>query len=143
MPNFLNATYEKFVQAPNETFKAAAHLVITRHRRIFSDVKIVLAHLGGATPFLASRVAVLSSHMGCPLSPEEILEDFKTFYYESALSAYEPNLLAIQKFVEHDHILFGSDFPGKIPDFGTGKADHLVTLFAFSCEQRYGRLVYR
>lgn len=80
---------------------------------MFPDVKIILAHLGGTTPFLASRVAVLSNHMGCTLSPDEILEDFKSFYYETALSAYEPNLLAIQKFVKHDHLLFGSDFPGE------------------------------
>lgn len=80
---------------------------------MFPDVKIILAHLGGTTPFLASRVAVLSNHMGCPLSPEEILDDFKSFYYETALSSYEPNLLAIEKFVKHDHILFGSDFPGE------------------------------
>jgi hypothetical protein len=52
--------------------------------------------------------------MGCPLSPKEILDDFKSFYYETALSAYEPNLLAIEKFVQHDHILFGSDFPGEV-----------------------------
>jgi len=52
--------------------------------------------------------------MGCTLSPDEILEDFKSFYYETALSAYEPNLLAMQKFVKHDHLLFGSDFPGEI-----------------------------
>jgi len=58
--------------------------------------------------------------MGCPLSPEEILEDFKSFYYETALSAYESNLLAMEKFVEHDHILFGSDFPGKSFDINAG-----------------------
>lgn len=80
---------------------------------MFPNVKIILAHLGGTTPFLASRVAVLSYHMGCPLSPEEILDDFRSFYYETALSSYEPNLLAIEKFVQHDHILFGSDFPGE------------------------------
>lgn len=62
--------------------------------------------------------------MGCPSSPEEILEDFKTFYYETALSAYESNLVAIEKFVEHDHILFGSDFPGKSFDFGAGRTYH-------------------
>ncbi|KDR83669.1 hypothetical protein GALMADRAFT_55386 [Galerina marginata CBS 339.88] len=99
-------------EVPNETFKAAAHLVVTGNRRKFPDVRIILAHLGGSTPFLASRVAVLSNHMGCILTPEEILDDFKTFYYETALSAYEPNLAAIEKFVQHDHILFGTDFPG-------------------------------
>lgn len=83
---------------------------------MFPDVKIILAHLGGTTPFLASRVAVLSHHMGCPLSPEQILDDFRSFYYESALSAFGPNLLAVEGFVQQDHILFGSDFPGESSD---------------------------
>lgn len=101
------------IQVPNETFKAAAHLVVTGHRRNFPDIKIILAHLGGTTPFLASRVAVLSNYMGCSLSPTEILEDFQTkFYYETALSACEVNLAAMQKFLREDHIIFGTDFPG-------------------------------
>jgi predicted TIM-barrel fold metal-dependent hydrolase len=101
------------IQVPNETFKAAAHLVVTGHRRKFPDIKIILAHLGGSTPFLASRVAVLSNYMGCSLNPTEILKDFQTkFYYETALSACEANLEAMQKFVREDHIIFGTDFPG-------------------------------
>ncbi|KAF8913968.1 hypothetical protein CPB84DRAFT_1811427 [Gymnopilus junonius] len=98
-------------EVPNETFKAAAHLVVTGHRRKFPKIKIILAHLGGTVPMLVPRVAVLSNHMGCNLTPEEIIEDFKSFYYETALSAYEPNLAAIERLVNPDHILFGTDFP--------------------------------
>lgn len=100
------------MQVPNETFKAAAHLVVSGKKRRFPNVKIILAHLGGVTPFLAARVAVLSRYMGCPLSHEEILEDFKTFYYDTALSTHETTLTAMQAFVGVDRILFGSDFPG-------------------------------
>jgi 6-methylsalicylate decarboxylase len=69
--------------------------------------------MGGSTPFLAPRVAVLSKHMGCPLTHDEILEDFRSFYYETALSAHEATLAAMDKFVTPDRILFGTDFPGK------------------------------
>ncbi|KAF7977434.1 hypothetical protein HWV62_3590 [Athelia sp. TMB] len=99
------------VEVPNETFKAAAHLVVTGKKRKYPKVKIVLAHLGGSSPFLAARVAVLSRHMGCKLTPAEILEDFKTFYFETALSAHETNLAAMERFVTPDRILFGTDFP--------------------------------
>ncbi|RDB22663.1 Decarboxylase yanB [Hypsizygus marmoreus] len=98
-------------EVPNETFKAAAHLVVTGRKRKYPDVKIILAHLGGTTPLLAPRVAVLSNHMGCTLTPEEIMEDFKDFYYETALSAYGASLTAMDEFVQLDHILFGTDFP--------------------------------
>jgi 6-methylsalicylate decarboxylase len=102
-------------QVPNETFKAAAHLVVTGTKRKYPLVKIILSHLGGSTPFLAARVAILSEHMGCQLNREEILQDFKTFYYETALSGYDANLAAMEKFVGHDKLLFGTDFPGIEP----------------------------
>ncbi|KAJ7638887.1 hypothetical protein FB45DRAFT_827508 [Roridomyces roridus] len=104
------------VEVPNETFKAAAHLVVTGRKRTFPDVRIILAHLGGSTPFLAPRVAVLSRHMGCTLSEEEIMEDFKSFYYETALSAHETTLTAMKTLVSPDRILFGTDFPAVSTD---------------------------
>jgi hypothetical protein len=69
--------------------------------------------MGGSALSLAPRVAVLSNHMGCTLTPEEIVDDFKEFYYETALSAHEASLTALDAFVEPHHILFGTDFPGK------------------------------
>lgn len=105
-----------FWQVPNETFKAAAHLVVSGRKRKYPNVKIVLAHLGGSSPFLAARVAILSKHMGCQLTAEEILEDFRSFYYETALSAHETSLATMDKLVAPDHILFGTDFPGAHSD---------------------------
>lgn len=104
------------VEVPNETFKAAAHLVITGRKRKYPNVKIILAHLGGTTPLLAPRVALLSAYMGCPLPPEAIMDDFKSFYYETALSAYGASLNAIDTFVPPEQILFGTDFPAVTTD---------------------------
>lgn len=74
--------------------------------------------MGGSTAFLAARVAPLAPHMGCPLSPEEILEDFRSFYCDTALAAYETNLTAIDAFLSQpDRMLFGTDFPGKSSNF--------------------------
>lgn len=95
---------------PNETFKAAAHLVVTGKKRRYSRVKIVLAHLGGSAPFLAPRVAVLSGHMGCTLSPEECIEDFSNFFFDTALSAHESTLS--MSTMRPERLLFGTDFPG-------------------------------
>ena len=69
--------------------------------------------MGGATPMLAARVAMLSRHMGCSLTPEEVMCDFASFYYETALSASEIGLGAVESFVKDpERILFGTDFPG-------------------------------
>jgi len=99
-------------EVPNQTFKAASHLVVTGQRKKYPNVKIILAHGGGAIPMLASRVAVLSSYMGCGLSPEEILDGFKTFWYDVALSGDEPSLRALEAFVGTEKMLFGTDYPG-------------------------------
>jgi predicted TIM-barrel fold metal-dependent hydrolase len=98
-------------RSPNETYKAAADFVTRGKKRRYDNVKIVLSHSGGSTPFLASRVAGLAHYQGAELSREEMIEDFRGFYYETALSGFETNLVALENFVEPDHILFGSDFP--------------------------------
>ena len=64
-------------------------------------------------PFLAARVAVLSRHMGSPLTPEEMMEDFKTFYFDTALSACNSTLEMMTSFAGPEKLLFGSDFPGE------------------------------
>jgi hypothetical protein len=101
------------VEVPHETFKAAASLVVSGKKRKYPNISFVLAHLGGSTPFLAPRVAVLSNYMGSGLTPEDILDDFKTFYYDTALSSDESTLTAMRSFVSPDKLVFGTDFPGR------------------------------
>jgi predicted TIM-barrel fold metal-dependent hydrolase len=98
-------------EVPNETYKAAADLVTRGKKRRYANVRIVLSHSGGSTPFLASRAAGLAHLQRAELSREEMLEDFAGFYYETALSGFETNLVALESFVAPHHILFGSDFP--------------------------------
>jgi predicted TIM-barrel fold metal-dependent hydrolase len=103
-------------EVPNETYKAAADLVTSGRKRQYPRARIILSHSGGSTPFLASRVAVLASYLGCELSPEEIIADFRTFYFETALSGFETNLVALENFVPPERILFGTDFPAVSPE---------------------------
>ncbi|KAH8830352.1 hypothetical protein DL96DRAFT_1707182 [Flagelloscypha sp. PMI_526] len=119
-------------EVPNETFKAAAHLVVTGRKRKYPNVKIILAHLGGSTPFLAPRVAALSHYMGCSLTPEEILEDFRTFYFDTALSVSEENVKMVASFSSPDRILYGTDFPA----VSRGTVSHFqTTLQSISASQ--------
>jgi predicted TIM-barrel fold metal-dependent hydrolase len=112
-------------EVPNETYKAAAHLVTSGKKRRYPNVKIVLAHAGGSTPFLASRVAVLSHHQGCQLTPEEIIDDFRGFYYETALAGFETTLVALESLVGPDRILFGTDLPAVSPEMAAWYTRHV------------------
>jgi 6-methylsalicylate decarboxylase len=116
-------------EVPNETYKAAADLVTTGKKQSLKNVKIVLSHSGGSTPFLASRVAGLSSYLGSPLGPDELIESFQTFYYETALSGFETNLLALESFVSEDHILFGTDFPAITVETAAWYTDNVTRYF--------------
>ncbi|UZJ56259.1 hypothetical protein CBS101457_005579 [Exobasidium rhododendri] len=123
------------VEVPNETYKSASDLVTSGRKRKYPDVKIILSHSGGSTPFLACRVAVLSNYVGMTkyeksLSVDEILEDFKSFYYETALSGYDVNLAALTKFVAKDHILFGTDIPAVTVDMAQWFTKNVDEYFA-------------
>jgi predicted TIM-barrel fold metal-dependent hydrolase len=64
------------------------------------------------------------------LSIEEILADFKSFYYETALSAYETNLLAMERFVGPGHILFGTDCPAVSAEMAGWYTQNLQNFYA-------------
>lgn len=74
---------------------------------------------------MAARTAALSSYMGCTLTPEDILEDFKTFYFDIALSAYGPALMSLEEWVGEGRIVYGSDFPGALDLLTRPSADGL------------------
>jgi predicted TIM-barrel fold metal-dependent hydrolase len=117
-------------EVPNETYKAAADLVTSGRKRQYPNVRIILSHSGGSTPYLAARVAGLCAfHLDCELSPEEIIADFRAFYYETALSGFETNLIALENFVQPDHILFGTDFPAVSPQTAGWYTNNVDTYF--------------
>ncbi|KAH9943473.1 uncharacterized protein BXZ73DRAFT_87792 [Epithele typhae] len=98
-------------EVPNETYKAAAHLVVSGKKRRFSNAKVILAHLGGSVPMLAPRVA-------------EVLEDFASFYFDMAISASETTLTAMEAFADDGRVLFGTDFPGAVRSFQAVSGPH-------------------
>jgi predicted TIM-barrel fold metal-dependent hydrolase len=74
-------------------------------------------------------VAVLSNYLGCELSPEEIIADFRTFYFETALSGFETNLTALENFASPEQILFGTDFAAVSPDMAGWYTTNVDTHF--------------
>ncbi|KAI0307149.1 hypothetical protein B0F90DRAFT_1909778 [Multifurca ochricompacta] len=73
-------------EVPHETFKAAAQLVVSGKTRRFLRLDLVLAHMGGSTLALAPRVAGLARYMGASLSEDEILSEFRRYWWDVALS---------------------------------------------------------
>lgn len=98
---------------PHETTRAAADFVVTGTRAMFPDVKIILAHAGGTLPYLAERLSIVGAvpTLGTPRNQQQMLQDFRSFYFDTTLSSSTPQLLALLEFADPTKILFGSDDP--------------------------------
>ncbi len=98
-----------------DTTLATASLVFSGTVERFPGIRWVLAHLGGAIPYLAERLdrgyyafESCREHLSRP--PSVFL---KNFYYDTV--NFDPNALQLAiDFAGADHILAGSDYPHQI-----------------------------
>ncbi|KAJ5780067.1 hypothetical protein N7457_005227 [Penicillium paradoxum] len=106
------------VDYPHETTRTAMDMITQGTLRKFPDCKVILSHAGGALPYLVTRVATpmrkapdfaVNLRMGTTHS--QVMEDFRSFYFDLALSTAPSVLDMVLKMIPHDHLLFGSDFP--------------------------------
>lgn len=101
------------IEMPYETTITATDLVLSNTIRRCPDVKIILAHAGGNIPYIVDRIAILApiANSEYKKSREEILEDFKKFYFDTALGGSHYALKALLEFADPSRILFGSGIP--------------------------------
>ncbi|KAE8383728.1 amidohydrolase-like protein [Aspergillus bertholletiae] len=105
---------QPMIDYPHETTRTAMDLVLSGTKRRHPNCKVILSHGGGTMPYLATRVANLAK--GTPmgetsLSPAEIIQDCKSFYFDLALCGSHHTMKLLLDFASHDRILYGSDFP--------------------------------
>jgi hypothetical protein len=67
--------------------------------------------MGGSTLALVPRVAGLSPYMGAPLSEDEILSEFRRYWWDAALSG-SCAARVVESWGLGNRIFWGSDFPG-------------------------------
>ncbi len=67
--------------------------------------------MGGSTLALMPRVAALSRYMGAPLSEDEILSEFRRYWWDAALNGGCAAQL-VESWGLGDRVFWGSDFPG-------------------------------
>jgi aminocarboxymuconate-semialdehyde decarboxylase len=100
---------------PWDTTLAAAHLIFAGVVERFPRIRWVLAHLGGAIPYIAERLdrgfhAFRECHEHIARPPSEYL---KRFYYDTVNFDGAALQLAI-RFAGANHLLAGSDYPHQI-----------------------------
>jgi len=102
-----------------DTTLAAASLVYSGVVERYPEIKWVLAHLGGAIPYLAERLdrgyhAFAECRKSIEKQPSSYLREF---YYDSVNFDFQALQLAIG-FAGIDRILAGSDYPHQIGSLG-------------------------
>lgn len=106
---------------PHETGRTAIDMITNPSKMVqqhAADCKIILSHAGGDLPFLIDRTAGLLAKgpkaLRLESSKDEILDDARRFYYDTALSSSPMHLSALFELLgpdKWDHLLFGTDFP--------------------------------
>ncbi len=93
-----------------DTTRAAYLLVRNGIRTRYPDIRFILSHAGGFVPYASHRMAVaIMADTG--RSWVDVLDDFASFYYDTALSSSAAALPTLLAFAKPGHITFGSDFP--------------------------------
>ena len=98
---------------PHETGRTAMDMITNGITRDFPRCKVILSHAGGTLPYLIDRAATMLPLMPKPvgLSRQQVVEEARRFYFDTAISSGHVTLKALFEFAEPGHILFGSDCP--------------------------------
>ncbi|BBZ09938.1 amidohydrolase family protein [Mycobacterium branderi] len=93
-----------------DTTRAAYLLVRNGIRRRYPNIRFILSHAGGFVPYASHRMALaITADTGA--SPADCLDDFSSFYFDTALSSSAAALPTLLAFAKPGHITFGSDWP--------------------------------
>ena len=93
-----------------DTTRAGFLLVRNEVVRRYPRIKFILSHAGGFVPYAAHRLALMLTFQ-TGRGPEEFLDDFASFYFDTALSGSPAALPSLLAFAKPGHVLFGTDWP--------------------------------
>jgi predicted TIM-barrel fold metal-dependent hydrolase len=100
------------LEFPFDTTRMITNLVSCGTMRRFPDFKMIVSHGGGTLPFLVPRIARHAARFArVPATPDEILADFKTFYFDTTAVAHPHAIDALLAIAPKDRLLYGSDHP--------------------------------
>jgi predicted TIM-barrel fold metal-dependent hydrolase len=93
-----------------DTTRAAFLLVRNGIGRRYPNIRFILSHAGGFVPYASHRMA-LAITADTRRSPADSLDEFASFYFDTALSSSAAALPSLIAFAKPGHVTFGSDFP--------------------------------
>jgi predicted TIM-barrel fold metal-dependent hydrolase len=101
------------VEVTFETARAITDLLYTGFFHRYPNLRMVLAHCGGALPALSGRLGLLGAEPWVPnplsMTSEDIRADLARLYLDTAATGTDANLAAAVTMVPRDHLVYGAD----------------------------------
>jgi predicted TIM-barrel fold metal-dependent hydrolase len=97
-----------------DTTRAVANLLFRGTLRRHRELRVILAHAGGAIPYLAARLELAATWVLAGdrrADSNTVRTELHRLYFETAQAAAPGTLACLWEVAEKGHILFGTDFP--------------------------------
>ncbi|CAI7591136.1 unnamed protein product [Penicillium palitans] len=99
------------IDYPHETTRTVVDLIIANVTQNHPNCRKILSHAGGSFPYLISRIATTSratepTELIYGKTAKVIMDDFRSFYYDLALSSSPALLNMLLDLVPHHHITY-------------------------------------
>lgn len=91
-----------------DTVRAAISMVLHDIPQRFPNLNIILSHGGGFLPYIPARLDHTMGVMG--VTPER-MQQFRSFWFDTALTPSPSSLPSLLAFADPGRITYGSDFP--------------------------------
>jgi len=106
-----------------DTTRAIVNLIFAGTLKRCPDVRFIVAHGGGAVPFLAQRISMLEGHRHAK-EVTNVIPTLRSLYYEIASTTASYALRSLQELVGAKRILWGSDLPFVYGERLKAEVDH-------------------
>jgi predicted TIM-barrel fold metal-dependent hydrolase len=103
---------DAYTELPCETTRAIANLHWNGMFHKYPEIRWLMPHAGGVTPFLAFRFAGMDDvEQVQERSPAGILATLRRLYYDVAQATHPAPLRALMEIADPSRVMFGTDFP--------------------------------
>ena len=118
-----------------DTTRAIVNLIFTGTLTRYPDIRVIVAHGGGAVPFLVQRISMLEGHRRAK-GVTNVIPTLRALYYEIASTTAGYALRSLQELADPTHILWGSDLPFVYGERLQEEVDHWEEYDGFNAAAR-------
>jgi aminocarboxymuconate-semialdehyde decarboxylase len=101
-------------ELPFDTTRAVMNMLANDIAEKYPNIRFILAHSGGTSPFLVQRATVLTGSLSkAPYHQlwAKYAKAMSTFYYDVTNASAMPNIKAVLEYAAPAKLVFGTDVP--------------------------------